>query len=160
MFLIPIIKANAFAFIYLFLFLLLLLLLLCLMKVVHILESFLLSRQLLSSPYVQFCRQPSVRNMRHFLAPVILRLLGSRVVHDDADILAKREVDPSSEAASASLVDSSAKGLFDRLLLVLHGLLSSYPPCWLRLKPVSKSTNEPTREFFAFDREFLETLQV
>ncbi|KAJ1403532.1 Mediator complex, subunit Med12 [Sesbania bispinosa] len=106
-------------------------------------------------------REPPVRNMRNFLAPVILRLLGSRVVHEDVDILvnathSKREVESSSEAAFASVLDSSVEGLFDRLLLVLHGLLSSYPPSWLRLKPVSKSINEPTRDF---DREFLESLQ-
>lgn len=106
-----------------------------------------------------------MRNMRHFLAPVILRLLGSRVVHEDADVLAnathsKRELESSSEAAPAAFVDSSAEGLFDRLLLVLHGLLSSYPPSWLRLKSVPKSINEPTRETSGFDRELLESLQV
>ncbi|CAK8566061.1 unnamed protein product [Lathyrus sativus] len=31
-------------------------------------------------------REPFVRNMKHFLAPVILRVLGSRVVHEDAYI--------------------------------------------------------------------------
>lgn len=116
-------------------------------------------------PYVQFVREPSVRNMRHALSSVILRLLGSRVVHEDADIsmhcsLLRKEEESSSEAASAAFVDSSAEGLFDRLLLVLHGLLSSYPPSWLRLKPVSKTTNEPTREVYGLDRELLENLQV
>lgn len=103
--------------------------------------------------------------MRHTLASVILRLLGSRIVHEDADILvnathcslSRREVESPSEAA---FVDSSVEGLFDRLLLILHGLLSSSPPSWLRSKPVSKTTNEPTREFPGFDRELLETLQV
>ncbi|XP_061375206.1 mediator of RNA polymerase II transcription subunit 12-like isoform X2 [Gastrolobium bilobum] len=107
---------------------------------------------------------PSVRNMRHTLTTVILRLLGSRVVHEDADIsvnamhcsLLRREVESPSEAA---FVNSSVEGLFDRLLLILHGLLSSCPPSWLRLKPVSKTTNEPTREFSGFDRDLLETLQ-
>ncbi|KAI4328790.1 hypothetical protein L6164_021119 [Bauhinia variegata] len=106
--------------------------------------------------------EPSVRNMRHTLASVILRLLGNRVVHEDADILVnamhlKREVESPPESASASSVDFSV-GLFDRLLWVLHGLLSSCLPSWLR-SPVSKTNNEPTREFSGFDRELLETLQ-
>ncbi|XP_019434667.1 PREDICTED: mediator of RNA polymerase II transcription subunit 12 [Lupinus angustifolius] len=109
-------------------------------------------------------REPSVRNMRHTLSSVILRLLGSRVVHGDADIsmhcsLMGKEVDSSSEAASAALVDSSDEGLFDRLLLVLHGLLSSYSPSWLRQKPFSKMTNGHARGFSGFDREVLETMQ-
>ncbi|CAI8607290.1 unnamed protein product [Vicia faba] len=109
-------------------------------------------------------REPSVRNMRHFLAPVILRLLGSRVVHEDAYISlnamhSKKDSESSSEAASVAFVDFSAEGLFDRLLLVLHVLLSSYPPSWLRPKPGSKSINEPTKEFSAFDRELLENMQ-
>ena len=109
-----------------------------------------------------------MRNMRHTLASVILRLLGSRVVRDDADILAntthcsllRKEEESPSEAACAAFVDSSVEGLFNRLLLILHGLLSSCHPSWLRFKPVSKTTNEPTREFCGFDRELLETLQV
>ncbi|KAK7382081.1 hypothetical protein VNO80_00774 [Phaseolus coccineus] len=104
-------------------------------------------------------REPSVRSTRQFLASVIFRLLGSRVVHQDAGISANavplpmREAESSSEVASAAFVDSSSQSLFDRLLLVLHGLLSSYPPSWLRPKP-SKTSNEPT-----IDRELLETLQ-
>ncbi|KAL5132831.1 Mediator of RNA polymerase II transcription subunit 12 [Glycine soja] len=111
-------------------------------------------------------REPSVRSMRQFLATVIFRLLGSRVVHEDADIsvnavpfLPIREAESSSEVASAAFVDSSSGSLFDRLLLVLHGLLSSYPPSWLRAKPVSKTISEPTREFSGIDRELLEALQ-
>ncbi|KAG4400501.1 hypothetical protein AAZX31_07G067700 [Glycine max] len=111
-------------------------------------------------------REPSVRSMRQFLATVIFRLLGSRVVHEDVDIsvnavpsLSIREAESSSEVASAAFVDSSSGSLFDRLLLVLHGLLSSYPPSWLRAKPVSKTISEPTREISGIDRELLETLQ-
>jgi hypothetical protein len=100
---------------------------------------------------VQFCRELFVRNMRHFLAPVILRLLGSRVVHEDACIVtnathSKKDLKSLSEAASAAFVDFSAVGLFDRLFLVLYALLSSYPPSWLKPKPGSKSINEPTKE--------------
>ncbi|XP_054784533.1 mediator of RNA polymerase II transcription subunit 12 [Prosopis cineraria] len=109
-------------------------------------------------------REPSVRNMRNSLASVILRLLCNRVVHEDADIsvnamhssLLKKEVESPSEAA---LVDFSVDGLFDRLLLVLHALLSDCLPSWLKSKPSSKTINEPSRDFSGSDRELLETLQ-
>jgi hypothetical protein len=86
-------------------------------------------------------------------------------VFEDANILfnathsslSKKDAESPFEAA---FVDSSVEGLFDRLLLILHGLLSSSPPSWLRLKPFSKTSNAPTREFSGFDRELLETLQV
>lgn len=101
--------------------------------------------------------------MRYTLASVLLRLLGSRVVHEDVTVKAmyytplRREAESHAEAA---FVDSSVEGLFDHLLLILHGLLSSSPPSWLRSKSVSKTTNEPTREFSGFEREPLEALQV
>ncbi|KAK8565806.1 hypothetical protein V6N12_059358 [Hibiscus sabdariffa] len=81
--------------------------------------------------------EPSARNMRHMLASVILRLLGSRVVHEDVELV-------------PSVVSSEISGniLFDRLLLVLHGLLSSCRPSWLKSK-----------EFSGFDRESVEGLQ-
>lgn len=118
--------------------------------------------------YVEFFREPSVRNMRHSLATVILRLLCNRVVHEDADTsvnimhssLLKREGESPSEAASAAFVNFSVEGLFDRLLLVLHALLSDCLPSWLRSKPSMKTINEPPREFSGIDRELLETLQV
>lgn len=106
--------------------------------------------------------------MRHFLASVILRLLGSRVVYEDADLShystqsppSKREAETLMEASTAASLDLSGESLFDRLLLVLHGLLSSCQPSWLRLKPSSKSTTEPTKDFSGFDREVAENLQV
>ncbi|KAK7292678.1 hypothetical protein RJT34_15529 [Clitoria ternatea] len=114
-------------------------------------------------PILCTSRESSMRSMRQLLAGVILRLLGSRVVHEDADIsvsavpsLLRREIESSPEVTSAAFVDSSSRGLFDRLLLVLHGLLSSYPPSWLRLKSVSKTTNEPTRELSGIDLESLQ----
>ncbi|CAJ1921486.1 unnamed protein product [Sphenostylis stenocarpa] len=106
--------------------------------------------------------ESSVRSMRYTLASVLLRLLGSRVVHEDATVNAmhhsplRREVESPAEAA---FVDSSVECLFDRLLLILHGLLSCSLPSWLRPKPVTKITNEPSREFSGFDREPLEALQ-
>ncbi|KAL2570308.1 hypothetical protein GLYMA_18G232900v4 [Glycine max] len=106
--------------------------------------------------------ESSARSMRYMLASVLLRLLGSRVVHEDATVNPMHYTPLRREAeshAEASFVDSSAEGLFDHLLLILHGLLSSSPPSWLRSKPVSKTTNEPTREFSGFEREPLEALQ-
>ncbi|XP_024996018.1 mediator of RNA polymerase II transcription subunit 12 [Cynara cardunculus var. scolymus] len=107
--------------------------------------------------------ESSVRNMRHMLASVVLRLLGSRVVNEDADLSnpasrfsVKREVE--------SMIESSAtvdlgESLFDRLLLVLHALLSSSQPYWLRSKFPSKSTAEGTRDSTLYDREVAESLQ-
>ncbi|KAL8195956.1 hypothetical protein R6Q57_024956 [Mikania cordata] len=86
--------------------------------------------------------EPSSRDMRHMLALVVLRLLGSRVVHEDAN--------PASAAVDLG------EGLFDRLLLLLHGLLSTSLPCWLR---PSKSTTEGSRESTLFDHEVAESLQ-
>lgn len=107
------------------------------------------------------------RNMRQSLASVILRLLGSRVVHEDADLSlystqsppSKREAESLMEASTAASLDLSGESLFDRLLLVLHGLLSSCQPSWLKSKSASKSTTESIKEFSGFDREAAENLQ-
>lgn len=106
--------------------------------------------------------------MRHLLASIILRLLGNRVVYEDADLSfyhtqsypSKREVETPAEASSTVFADSSGENLFDRLLLVLHGLLSSCQPSWLRSKPAFKTSSEFTKESSGFDREIAETLQV
>lgn len=101
--------------------------------------------------------------MRYTLASVLLRLLGSRVVHEDAIVNAMQYSPLRKEAespAEAAFVDSSVECLFDRMLLILHGLLSSSLPSWLRSKPVVKTSNESAREFSGFDREPLEALQV
>ncbi|XP_039068817.1 mediator of RNA polymerase II transcription subunit 12-like [Hibiscus syriacus] len=81
--------------------------------------------------------EPSARNM---LDSVILRLLGSRVVHEDVVLM-------------PSVVSSEMSGdsLFDRLLLVLHGLLSSCRPSWLKSKDA--------KDFSGLDRESVEGLQ-
>ncbi|KAK4268798.1 hypothetical protein QN277_022036 [Acacia crassicarpa] len=110
--------------------------------------------------------EPSVRNMRHALASVILHLLGSRVVYEDAVLSVnpprgsqlKREVESPSKA-SAGLVDTSVEGLFDHMLFVLHGLLSSCLPSWLRSPVFAKSTNDATRSISGSDQELLEILQ-
>ena len=99
------------------------------------------------------------------LASVILRLLGSRVVHEDAELSfyplqsfqSKRELELPLETASADL---SGGSLFDWLLLVLHVLLSSSRPSWLKSRSASstKMVNE-TKDFAGLDRE-LESLLV
>ncbi|XP_076899639.1 mediator of RNA polymerase II transcription subunit 12-like [Bidens hawaiensis] len=92
--------------------------------------------------------EPSFRNVRHMLASVVLRLLGSRVFHEDADLC-----NPTS--ATADLGES----LYDRLLLVLHALLSTSNPYWLRSKFSSKSTPEGSKDSSSYDREVAESLQ-
>ncbi|XP_044492152.1 mediator of RNA polymerase II transcription subunit 12-like [Mangifera indica] len=117
-------------------------------------------------PIIYADGEPSGRNMRHMLASVILRLLGSRVVHEDADLSfypkqsfqSKREMESPPENFSFPSMDLSGESLFDRLLLVLHGLLSSCQPSWLRSKPASKSSNL-SKDSFGFDREMVESLQ-
>lgn len=72
----------------------------------------------------------------------------------------------SSNRDAESLMETSTsatflcgESLFDCLLLVLHVLLSSYQPSWLKAKTDSKST-ECSKDFAAFDREVAESLQV
>lgn len=112
-------------------------------------------------------RDPSGRNMRQTLAGIILRLLGARVVYEEADLPTsmKREAGSSpSEAlfySADSLSDRPGEGLFDRLVCVLHALLGSCKPSWLKPKlPPSKATVKSPRDFPAFDREAAENLQV
>lgn len=111
-------------------------------------------------------REPSGRNMRHVLASVILRILGSRVVHEDASYSfnqacnSKREVDSLVEASATASVVVSLESLFDRLLLLLHGLLSSHQPRWLKWKSNSKAPSESSKDYSAFEREGAESLQV
>ncbi|CAK9143332.1 unnamed protein product [Ilex paraguariensis] len=117
-------------------------------------------------PIICADREPAGRNMRHIFASVVLRLLGSRVVHEDAD-QSHLTVSSSStkvlgslmEAASAADLDFSGESLFDRLLLVLHGLLGICPPSWLKFQPSSKSTTECSKDFAGFDHEVAENLQ-
>ncbi|XP_010241889.1 PREDICTED: mediator of RNA polymerase II transcription subunit 12 isoform X2 [Nelumbo nucifera] len=106
------------------------------------------------------------RNMRQMLASIILRLLGSRVVHEDADLSyqiqsspSKREVESPMEPAVIASLDLSGDSLFDRFLSILHGLLSSCKPRWLKPKSASKSTVKSPRDFSVFDREAAESLQ-
>ncbi|MCD9645524.1 hypothetical protein HAX54_034520 [Datura stramonium] len=116
-------------------------------------------------PIIYADREPSGRNMRCMLASVILRILGSRVVHEDAShsfnqaYSSKREVDSLVEASATASVVMSLESLFDRLLLLLHGLLSSHQPRWLKWKSSSKSPSESSKDYSAFEREGAESLQ-
>lgn len=119
-------------------------------------------------PIVYADREPSPRNMRHTLASIILRFLGSRFIHEDADFPLsvavtspqKREAESNLETLTTASWDSSGDSLFDMLLSVLHGLLSSCRPSWSKSKSAFKSTVKSPRDFSAFDREVAESLQA
>ncbi|XP_022924532.1 mediator of RNA polymerase II transcription subunit 12-like [Cucurbita moschata] len=118
-------------------------------------------------PVILEDREPSGRNMRHMLASVILRLLGNRMVHEDANLtffpthssMVKKEVESPSEASYSVFADLPGESLFARMLLVLHGLLSSCQPSWLGVKTAAKSTNETSKDSSALVRELAESLQ-
>lgn len=109
---------------------------------------------------------PTGRSSRFILASVILRLLGSRVVYEDMDLTVRsgrgsslKEAELLMETSAAVSLDLSGKNVFDWLLLVLHALLSSSQPSWLRSRSSPKTANAPAREFSGFDREVIESLQ-
>ncbi|CAH8371329.1 unnamed protein product [Eruca vesicaria subsp. sativa] len=105
------------------------------------------------------CREPSFRNARHTLASTIVRLLGSRVVYEDSAACSPRSDLSKTETESTiapSMANLYTEVLFDRLLFVLHGLLSNHQPNWL--KPRS-SSNESSKDFTLFDRDAAESLQ-
>ncbi|KAL6494023.1 hypothetical protein OROGR_031932 [Orobanche gracilis] len=108
--------------------------------------------------------EPSGRSMRYTLASVILRLLGSRVVYEDAChfvnnslVYSKRDFESVMETSN-SVAFLYGGSLFDCLLLVLHALLSSIQPSWLKMKSEFKST-EFGKDYAACDREVAESLQ-
>ncbi len=109
--------------------------------------------------------QQSGRNMRQTLAIVLLRLLGTQVVQEAAepvsctqiwDSVSTSDFERSAEAAAAS----AGEGLFNRLLSVLHALLSSTWAVWLKPRPLSKGQIRPLQEIPSFDREAVEQMQV
>ncbi|KAJ0970177.1 hypothetical protein J5N97_023054 [Dioscorea zingiberensis] len=117
-------------------------------------------------PIICADREQSTRNMRHTLAAVILRLLGTRVVQEDADAChlithktPRREEEYIVNAPITASLDLSGDSLFDRFLCVLHGLLGNFKPSWLKAKSISKSTVK-SRDFSVVDREVVEKLQV
>lgn len=104
-------------------------------------------------------------NKRQTLAPVLLRLLGTRVVQEDADQLCSWEPSTSlsdfernSQATSAAAAASAGEPLFDRLLSILHALLSNTWAVWL--KPRSKGSAKPFRDISPFDKDVAERMQV
>ncbi|CAN0824836.1 Mediator of RNA polymerase II transcription subunit 12 [Linum grandiflorum] len=108
--------------------------------------------------------EPSGRNMKHMLASVILRLLGSRVVYENSEVSTRAQTaQPKREseclALEAASVNLSGESLFDRLLLVLHGLVSNCKPSWLKSRPHSKVSSDSIKDSTGFDRELVEGLQ-
>ncbi|RLN16161.1 mediator of RNA polymerase II transcription subunit 12 [Panicum miliaceum] len=107
------------------------------------------------------------RSMRHTLASAILGLLATRMIYEDADLplpptnatVLRREVDSLLEPPLDVLLDRPSESLFERLLCVLHALLGSCKPSWLKSRSASKSTIRTQRDFSEFDNEAAEGLQ-
>ncbi|XP_062209543.1 mediator of RNA polymerase II transcription subunit 12-like isoform X2 [Phragmites australis] len=80
------------------------------------------------------------RSMRHTLASAILGLLATRLIYEDADLplpptnatALRREADSLLEPPLDVLLDRPGESLFERLLCVLHALLGSCKPSWLK----------------------------
>jgi len=106
--------------------------------------------------------------MRHTLSSAILGLLGTRMIYEDADLplpptnatTLRREVDSLLEPPLDVLLDRPGESLFERLLSVLHALLGSCKPSWLKSRSASKSIIRTQRDFSVFDNEAAEDLQV
>ncbi|GLJ22177.1 hypothetical protein SUGI_0416630 [Cryptomeria japonica] len=116
-------------------------------------------------PQIYADRDTPVRNMRQALAPLLLRLLGSRVVQEPLDpcnihmqkyLFPKKEFESYAEIAAVSAAGISGESLFDRFLSILHALLSSTWSSWL--KP--KGNTKPVREVPVFDPEITERMQA
>ena len=117
------------------------------------------------------CREQTVRNMRSVLAPVLLRLVGTRVVQESTETFCFSQRDPvpvtgcdlewnaEASAAAAAAVVIAGESLFDRILSVLHALLSSTWASWLKQKP-SKGSSRPPREVPPFDKEIIHRMQA
>lgn len=107
--------------------------------------------------------------MRSVLAPVLLRLLGTRFVQESmeafcsiqGDSLATggRDSEWNAEAAAAAAAVAAGEDLFDRILSVLHALLSSTWAVWLKQKQPSQKPFKP-REIPPLDREIVHRMQV
>jgi hypothetical protein len=109
-----------------------------------------------------------LRSMRQTLASAILGLLATRMIYEDADLplpptnatALRREMDSLLEPPLDVLLDRPGESLFERLLCVLHALLGSYKPSWLKSRSASRSTIRTQRDFSTFDNEAAEFLQV
>lgn len=113
-----------------------------------------------------FLNRETIRSMRSTLALAIIRLLGSRVVYEDIELSNPGFANPTKrdreteKKKSTSATDLSGRSIFDWLLLVLHALLSRFQPSWLKLKSVTRATNESAKVPLGIDRETLENIQV
>ncbi|XP_024364387.1 mediator of RNA polymerase II transcription subunit 12 [Physcomitrium patens] len=107
--------------------------------------------------------QQSVPNKRQTLAPVLLRLLGTRIVQEETDPLccwdpsSSNDFERNSQATSAAAAASAGEPLFDRLLSILHALLSNTWAVWLKPR---KGSVKPLRDIPPFDKEAAERMQV
>ncbi|KAI4378004.1 hypothetical protein MLD38_015551 [Melastoma candidum] len=118
-------------------------------------------------PVICADREPMGRNLRHMLASVILRLLGNQLIYDDAggafchvqSHSSKRDGELHVEQSSHASPCLFGESLFDWLLSVLHGLLSSYPPAWLKSRPTTRTAHENRKDFSEIDKDAAENLQ-
>ncbi|KAI5076641.1 hypothetical protein GOP47_0009111 [Adiantum capillus-veneris] len=104
------------------------------------------------------------RSMRAVLAPALLRLLGTGFVQERVEAFCSiqgdggRDMDWNPEAAAAAAAVAAGEDLFDRILSVLHALLSSTWAVWLKQKPSNKPF-KPVREVPPLDREVVKCMQ-
>ncbi|XP_078430836.1 RNA polymerase II transcription mediator [Wolffia australiana] len=120
-----------------------------------------------SLPAIYTDRDPSVRSMRHKLTSVLLHLLGTRVIYEDADLAffpssrtAQKLGEPTADPVLFSPLDCAGGSLFDMFLSVFHGLLSGCKPSWLKPNASSKSLAKAARDSSAVDRDFADKLQA
>lgn len=108
-------------------------------------------------------RDSVARTVRQSLAPVLLRLLGTRVVQEAVDpfsihmlkyLHSKKESEILTEMSAAAAAGMSGEGLFDKILSVLHALLSSTWASWLKPRVTTKSLRE------VLDRDLAERMQA
>ncbi|KAJ7529621.1 hypothetical protein O6H91_15G058800 [Diphasiastrum complanatum] len=120
-------------------------------------------------PIIYSDRESTAQNMRLTLAPVLLRLLGTRIVQEAEEqfslvhwkrSFSSKDFEWKAEAASASASALAEEGLFDRLLSCLHALLSGSWAVWLKPPSSGKSSTKHPREVPPFEKEAAERLQV
>ncbi|KAH6554895.1 hypothetical protein KP509_1Z299100 [Ceratopteris richardii] len=105
------------------------------------------------------------RNMRAVLAPVLLKLLGTRFVQESTEDLSSilgdgvRDSVWNSDIAVSVASIAVGEDLFGSILSVLHALLSSTWAVWLKQKPSHKPF-KPVREVPPLDKDVLNSMQV
>ncbi|GAQ91392.1 hypothetical protein KFL_007770030 [Klebsormidium nitens] len=116
-------------------------------------------------PQIHADRDPTPRNMRLTLAPVLLRLLASPLVQEAPLIRTPSDPlppDPErgyAEAAAAAAAAGAGEGLFGRLHAVLAALVSSTWAAWLK-PPPGRGPAKPLRDVGPFDRHVAERMQA